>query len=453
MEAMKEFTKPLTQFLSMSKSRLSAELIDRTKLLLVDYLGAYLAGQKTQPSRVLVTLEGKRSGNNILSAADSAFRYGVAAHALEIDDAHRFACVHPGSVVFSTALSLGNLLGSSGRDVILSVVAGYEAICRVAYGLDLKEHYRRGFHPTGTCGPFGAAATAANLLKLDRGQWESAFGIAGSMGAGSMQFLMDGTWTKPFHSGWAAHNGILAALLARQEFRGPGRILEGSYGFWKSHGEAEDKGEVLEGLGTRHELMRTTIKRYPCCGHTQSSISALVELMREKNLKPNEVNEVEIRLSGLAMPSVAVPEDLKRNPKTPADAMWSIYYGAAVTLLRGNLMLDAYEPNCLRSERVRRFMDKIRVVADPLFDQVFPDKWPSAIAITTVRGEKMVKEVDHPRGDPENFLSWDEASEKFCELSRSVLSRKKQMQMMEQVKGLEKIRHELLFWTADPLRP
>jgi len=65
----------------------------------------------------------------------------------------------------------------------------------------------------------------------------------------------------------------------------------------------------------------------------------------------------------------------------------------------------------------------------------------------------MVKELDHPRGDPENFLSWDEASEKFCELSRSVLSRKKQMQMMEQVKGLEKIRHELLFWTADPLRP
>jgi 2-methylcitrate dehydratase PrpD len=129
MGPLKEFTKLLIQFLSTSQNRLSAELIDRTKLLLLDYLGAYSAGQKTEASRVLVTLEGKRSRNNILSAADSAFRYGVAAHALEMDDAHRFACVHPGSVVFSTALSLGDLLGSSGRDVISSVVAGYEAIC------------------------------------------------------------------------------------------------------------------------------------------------------------------------------------------------------------------------------------------------------------------------------------------------------------------------------------
>ncbi len=255
-----------------------------------------------------------------------------------------------------------------------------------------------------------------------------------------MQFLMDGTWTKPFHSGWAAHNGIRAALLARQGFRGPARILEGAYGFWKSHGEAEDKEEVLKDLVARYELMRTTIKRYPCCGHTQSSICALVELMREKNLEPDQVKEVEIRLSNLAMPSVASPEDLKRNPKTPADAMWSIYYSTAVTLLEGNLMLEAYEPNYLRSKRVRRFMDKVRVVADPSFDRVFPEKWPSAIAVTTVRGEKMVKEMDHPRGDPENFLSWDEVSEKFFELSRSALSPKKQKYILEKVKGLERIR-------------
>ena len=86
-------------------------------------------------------------------------------------------------------------------------------------------------------------------------------------------------------------------------------------------------------------------------------------------------------------------------------------------------------------------MNKIRVVTDPSFDQVFPDKWPSAIAITMLRGGRVVKEVDHPRGDPENFLSWNELSEKFCELSRSVLSPKKQKHILERLKGLERIRN------------
>ena len=439
-EPLKEFTKPLTLFLSTSKNRLSSELVDRAKLLLLDYLGAYLAGQKTQPSQVLVALMGEPLVKNSLWAANSAFQYGVAAHALELDDAHRYACVHPGSIVFSTGLALGGALHSSGQDLLLAAIVGYEAMCRVAHGLDLPEHYKKGFHPTGTCGPFGATATAAKLLRLNSKQWESAFGIAGSIASGSMQFLLDGAWTKPLHSGWAAHNGIQASILARNGFRGPSRVLEGPYGFWRSHGEAEDKSLVLEGLGKRYEILRTTVKRYPCCGHTQSTISALVELIKERGVKADAIKELEIRLPKFAMLSVAEPEPLKRHPKTAEDGMWSIFYGAAVTLLRENLSLEAYERKFLKSPKIRSIMGKIRVLPEPSLEGLFPERWPSIVAITMRTGERWVKRVDHPRGDPENFLSWEEICEKFSELSDRLLTEKRKKAIIEHVQHLEKVR-------------
>jgi 2-methylcitrate dehydratase PrpD len=435
-----EFTKNFVYFLAARKSGFSAELLDRTKALLLDYLGALCAGWGTRPFQVLLKGRNQGMGRNLSKVPYLALQYGVAAHALELDDAHRYACVHPGSVIFSTALPMGEYLGSSGKDFISAVVTGYEAMCRIAYGLDLKEQYKKGFHPTGTCGPFGAAATAAKLLKLNVKQWESGLGIAGSMASGSMQFLMDGTWTKPFHSGWAAHNGIHAALLAKNGFKGPSHILEGTYGFWKAYGEAKDKSQVLEDLGQRYEILKTTVKRYPCCGHTQSSISALAELIQEQGLKPETVKEVEIRLSKFAMPSVAEPESLKRNPKTGADAMWSIYYGAAFTILKGTLSIEAYKTKFLSSTKLRQIIDKIRVVADPTLELLFPEKWPSIVTVTTMTGEKLKKRIDYPKGDPENFLSWEELSEKFSQLTHSLLSKKRKSSIIQQIKNLERIK-------------
>jgi len=114
-------------------------------------------------------------------------------------------------------------------------VAGYEAAARIAMAVQPKEHYALGFHPTATCGAFGATVTAARLLRLTEEQMLAACGIAGSMAAGSMEFLAEGAWTKRLHPGLAAQNGIQAALLAAEGFRGPERILEGRDGFLAGH--------------------------------------------------------------------------------------------------------------------------------------------------------------------------------------------------------------------------
>src|SRR5947209_13475166 len=93
-----------------------------------------------------------------------------------------------------------------------AVVAGYEMAARVGMAVQPKEQYQLGFHPTATCGVFGAAVTAAKLLRLTESQMLSAAGIAGSMAGGLLEFLADGSWTKRLHAGLAAKNGIEAAM-------------------------------------------------------------------------------------------------------------------------------------------------------------------------------------------------------------------------------------------------
>jgi len=129
------------------------------------------------------------------------------------------------------------MLGASGRRFIEAVVVGYEVMVRLGRALGPEKHYRRGFHPTGTCGVFGSSVTASKLLGLKAEGITSAMGIAGSQAAGSLEFLAQGAWTKRFHAGWAAHSGMIAAQLARRRFRGPRSIIEGRDGFLRGYSD------------------------------------------------------------------------------------------------------------------------------------------------------------------------------------------------------------------------
>jgi 2-methylcitrate dehydratase PrpD len=164
--------------------------------------------------------------------AFAAFANGTASHGIEQDDTHGGGSIHLGTTMYSVALALAEAMPdlSSGR-FLTAVVAGFEAAARIAMAVQPKEHYALGFHPTQTCGVFGAAVTASKLFGLTAEQTLAAVGIAGSMAAGSMEFLSEGAWTKRIHPGLAAQNGIQAAMLAAEGFVGPRHILEGRDGF------------------------------------------------------------------------------------------------------------------------------------------------------------------------------------------------------------------------------
>ena len=153
--------------------------------------------------------------------AGAAFLNGALAHSLDFDDTHAAGSLHPGAPVIPAALAAGEMVGAPPAPTCWpAIVAGYEMTCRVALALPAGEHYDRGFHPTATCGAFGAAAAAARVFGLAAEQVEGALGTVLSQCAGSLQFLVNGAWTKRFQVGWAATNGLMAATLVREGFKG-----------------------------------------------------------------------------------------------------------------------------------------------------------------------------------------------------------------------------------------
>ncbi len=180
----------------------------------------------------------------------------------------------------------------NGRDLIAAIVAGYETQIRLCLGLDPAAHYDRGFHPTATCGAFGAAAAAGRVFQLDAEGHANAFGIVLSMAAGSMQFLVNGAWTKRSHVGHAAMCGLIAATLAREGYKGAADALEGKWGFLHAYAPAADARKVVDELGRRWETLKIAVKPYPSCRYGHAALDGILALAREHGIKAEEVEEV-----------------------------------------------------------------------------------------------------------------------------------------------------------------
>ena len=170
------------------------------------------------------------------------------------------------------------MAGASGADVLAAIVAGYEVTCRIALALPAGEHYDRGFHPTATCGAFGAAAAAARVFGLDAAGIEGALGTVLSQCAGSLQFLVNGAWTKRFQVGWAACNGLMAATLVREGFKGAAEALEGRHGFLHAYAPNPKPERAVQDLDSVFELMHTAVKPYPSCRYGHAGIDAALAL-------------------------------------------------------------------------------------------------------------------------------------------------------------------------------
>jgi 2-methylcitrate dehydratase PrpD len=139
----------------------------------------------------------------------------------------------------TTALAVGEAVGASGRAMLEAALAGVEVMCRVGLAVPGRFHARH-FHPTALAGVFGAAAAASKLRRLTEDQVVDAFGISGSQAGGIIEYLTDGTWTKRLHPGWAAHAGIVAAVLAECGMRGPETVFEGAHGLYAAFAGGHD---------------------------------------------------------------------------------------------------------------------------------------------------------------------------------------------------------------------
>jgi 2-methylcitrate dehydratase PrpD len=408
---------------------LPPDVVARTRLLVLDLIGNAVRARRDSESTpaLLAAVEalGLANGQARVFAdphgyapAGAALVNATLGHSLDFDDTHAVAVVHPGAPVIPAALAAAEMTGASGAELLAAIVAGYEIALRLALALPAGAHYDRGFHPTATCGAFGAAAAAGRIFRLDPAAMASAFGIALSQTAGSLQFLANGAWTKRFQVGWSSMAGLAAATLARSGFKGAAEPFDGRHGFLNAYAPAPAPARAVQDLGTVYELMATGVKPYPSCRWGHAGIDAALALREEIGFVANEIESATLGLSRAGLLLIGEPAAKKADPKNIVDGQFSGPFVIAVALATGAMDWNSYR--LLDDPAIRSLLPNIVCENDPEIEAEFPANMSAKLTLRA-RGEVFTRKVIVPRGEPGNFPDEDAFRAKFSGLASDVL--------------------------------
>jgi 2-methylcitrate dehydratase PrpD len=325
-------------------------------------------------------------------------------------------------------LAAAELSGTSGAQFLTALVLGMETAVRL--GLAAPGRFDdRGFHPTGVCGAFATTLVAGSLVGLSAPQFADALGLSGSMASGLMEFLTDGTWSKRIHSGWAAHGGLVAARLAATGFRGPRAVLDGRFGFYRSHlgDERWNLDRVTRDLGRHWHMLEIALKPYPACHMTHAFIDCAASLRDEPGVNPDAIARVECFIHPREMPIVCEPRASKLVPQTDYDAKFSLPYTVACMLVRGHVDLDDFTPAAIRDGAVLDLAQRVACTPDPQAN--YPHTFPGRMRMTLRDGRTFERDEPLNRGSAERPLSDADVLVKFRRNVEPVLP-------SEQIEGL-----------------
>ncbi len=421
------------------------EVLERTKHMLLDFLGVAYGGLRTGESSgpviggVLDLASGAAGESAVLGRPErlpahyAALLNATFAHSMDFDDTHRDAVIHIGTPLFATLLALADEHEVSGRDFLTAAVIGYDVTGKVGKAHGGSVH-ARGFHPTATTGIFGCSAAGARLLGYSAQQTANAMGLNVSQSAGSTQFLENGSWNKRFHTGLAAHNAVMSLVMARHDYLGATSPIEGSRGYFALYaGDGADASRALDGLGSDFEVMNTAVKPYPCCRYSHATIDAVADIVRAESLASPDIDGIEIAMGETGFGLVADPAEMKRVPSNVVEGQFSVYFAAAATAGKGAYAWDAYDR--LDDAEVRRLMQRTSVT----LDQRFGSGMESIVSLRTADGRTIERTVPYPKGEPENPMTWDEMQAKFTEWSAPVIGAERAAQVIESVASLQSL--------------
>ena len=348
-----------------------------------------------------------------VSAANAALANGTLAHGLDFDDTREDAIVHTGSVAVTSALAVGEAAGASGRQVLEAIIAAVEVMCRVGLAVPGRFHARH-FHPTALAGGFAAAAAAGKLRGLTEDQLVHAFGIGGSQAAGIIEYLTDGTWTKRLHPGWAAHAGVVAAVLAESGMIGPETVFEGAHGFYQAFAGGHDEDRLrglLATLGRTWEIANLTFKPYPCGSIAHPYMDCALRLRERHRVDPEQIVGIRCRTAEGPVPRLWEPLAAKQAPPNGYAAKFSLPYLVATMLVRGRAGLAEFSDAAVRDADVLRVARCVTYELDQTID--YPRRFVGDVRVRFASGEEVVERQEHSRGGPEHPVTPREAEAKF----------------------------------------
>lgn len=329
----------------------------------------------------------------------------MSANVFDFDDTHLPTILHPTAPVAPVVFALAQGRPFSGVALLEALVAGIEVECRIANAVS-PEHYARGWHITSTCGVFGAAAAAARLLGLDAGQTCWAFGSASAQAGGLVETL--GTMAKSIGVGNAASNGLLSALLAQEGFAGPAQPLEGPRGFLPVFGSGVRAEVLLQGIGSRWEILANTYKPYPCGVVLNPVIEACLALRPRVAAVLEQVERIELK----AHPLLRQRTDRPGVASGKASQV-SAQHAVAVTLARGRAGLDEFSDQAVADPALRAIGSRLAFVEDPAMGVEAAE-----VRLVLRDGRHFNQRVEAAHGSLASPLSDDELSAKCRELAR-----------------------------------
>lgn len=363
----------------------------RAALLLLDWTGCAVAGQKEPAGQKITTAFADetgpctRIGANTASPLMAALHNGCLGNVLEMDDVDKRAILHAAPTIIPAALAMAQYTGANSSDFLDAIIIGYEATIRIGRAVG-PGHYAF-WHNTATCGPFGAAAAACHLLAGS--DLVSAMGLAGTQAAGLWQTRHEGdSMAKQLHAGHAAHAGVLAAMLSAQGFQGPRSILDGEQGFFAAMCPDGDIETIFKDYGGGRLIHQTSIKPYASCRHAHPAIDAA--LMAELEDGPIRVETYSDALKFCDQP----------HPETINEAKFSIQHCVAVALLNGAApQFKDFEPEAINDADVKAIRGRISLAQTEFFNREYPGRYGAAVIIG---GKRFF--VTDALGDPENPL-------------------------------------------------
>jgi 2-methylcitrate dehydratase PrpD len=351
-----------------------------------------------------------------LSAAGAAFLNGTAAHGEDFDDTFEGGPVHAGAVIVPAVLAACERHRPDGAAALLGIAVGVEVMCRLSTVVPKAVH-KAGFHPTAIFGTMGAAAGVGVALGLNRKQLVDAFGIAGSMAAGIIEYLAEGAWTKRLHPGWAAQSGLRAALLARAGFVGPRTVFEGVHGLFNgfAHTAQGDYEALLGDFGTRWVTETLAFKPYPCGTMAHPYIDCAKRLAA-RGVKPEDVKELLCEVAEGTVHRLWEPLASKQRPPNGYAAKFSTPFLLATGFVRGGVGLDAFTEAAVRDERVLALSSKVHYVIDP--ENPYPNGFTGHIRAVLTDGRVVEERQPHFRGGANEPLTRADLEEKFMRNAR-----------------------------------
>ena len=388
----------LKHIIEQGKKDFSIAVQMQAAIVLLDYLGVTLGGRQFLK---------EKHPELIANTPNEAFLNGFAAHVLELDDGHRHGMIHLGASVVSAVLEVAKQEGLKCDDVLRGIIMGYEVAVRCARAIQ-PGHKVRGYHVSGTCGTIGSAMGIAFACNYNKEQLKSTLACAVSSAAGVLEIQEQASELKPYNTARAAYDGVLVAQIGKLALPGPDDILGGKRGFLAAltdtpHPEfltdfSED-GYCIEGIYQ---------KVHAACRHCHPAIDATLDMMKEFNLLPDQIEKIEVHTYKLAVGSHDHIEI-----KGISSAKLSTPYAVALAIVKGSCGYADYNEDNLNDYWIKNLTRKVRVIEDDNLTAQSPAVRGARVSICLKNGEECEATCLYPKGEPENPLTQEELENKF----------------------------------------